>query len=32
VLKAAQIVHEDGIGIPVLLGNKETILGFKRRN
>jgi malate dehydrogenase (oxaloacetate-decarboxylating)(NADP+) len=29
VLKAAQIVHEDGIGIPVLLGNKETILELK---
>jgi malate dehydrogenase (oxaloacetate-decarboxylating)(NADP+) len=25
VLKAAQIVHEDGIGIPVLLGDKEII-------
>lgn len=29
VLKAAQIVHEDGIGVPVLLGNKETILELK---
>ena len=26
VLKAAQIVHEEGIGIPVLLGRKEIIL------
>ena len=25
VLKAAQIVHEEGIGFPVLLGNKEII-------
>jgi malate dehydrogenase (oxaloacetate-decarboxylating)(NADP+) len=25
VLKAAQIVHEEGMGIPVLLGNKEII-------
>jgi len=25
VLRAAQIVHEEGIAIPVLLGNKETI-------
>ena len=25
VLKAAQIVHEDGIAIPILLGRKETI-------
>ena len=25
VLKAAQIVHEDGIGIPILLGDKEVI-------
>jgi malate dehydrogenase (oxaloacetate-decarboxylating)(NADP+) len=29
VLKAAQIVYEDGIGIPVLLGNKEIILELK---
>jgi malate dehydrogenase (oxaloacetate-decarboxylating)(NADP+) len=29
VLKAAQIVHEDGIGIPVLLGSRETILELK---
>ncbi len=26
VLKAAQIVHDEGIGIPVLLGRKEIIL------
>lgn len=26
VLKAAQIVHDDGLGHPVLLGNRETIL------
>lgn len=26
VLKAAQIVHDDGIAIPVLLGNRETIM------
>jgi len=26
VLKAAQIVHEEGIGIPVLLGRKDMIL------
>ncbi len=30
VLKAAQIVHEEGIAIPVLLGNKETISELKR--
>jgi malate dehydrogenase (oxaloacetate-decarboxylating)(NADP+) len=29
VLKAAQIVLEEGIGIPILLGNKETILELK---
>ncbi len=29
VLKAAQIVMEEGIGKPVLLGNKETILELK---
>jgi malate dehydrogenase (oxaloacetate-decarboxylating)(NADP+) len=28
VLKAAQIVYEEGIGIPVLLGRKEVIKGF----
>ena len=25
ILKAAQIIHEEGIGIPILLGKKETI-------
>jgi malate dehydrogenase (oxaloacetate-decarboxylating)(NADP+) len=29
VLKAAQIVYEEGIGIPILLGNKDTILELK---
>ncbi|MGV7107218.1 NADP-dependent malic enzyme [Flavobacterium sp. U410] len=29
VLKAAQIVYEEGIGIPVLLGNKEMIQELK---
>jgi malate dehydrogenase (oxaloacetate-decarboxylating)(NADP+) len=29
VLKAAQIVHEEGIGFPILLGNREHILGLK---
>ncbi len=29
VLKAAQIVMEEGIGFPILLGNKETILELK---
>ena len=29
VLKAAQIVHEEGIGLPILLGNKEVILELK---
>lgn len=29
VLKAAQIVYEEGIGHPILLGNKETILDLK---
>jgi malate dehydrogenase (oxaloacetate-decarboxylating)(NADP+) len=29
VLKAAQIVYEDGIGFPILLGNKEIILELK---
>jgi malate dehydrogenase (oxaloacetate-decarboxylating)(NADP+) len=28
VLKAAQIVQEEGIGIPILLGNKEIILSL----
>ena len=30
VLKAAQIVHDEGIGIPILLGDKETILELKK--
>lgn len=30
VLKAAQIVHEEGIAIPVLLGNKEIIVELMR--
>lgn len=29
VLKAAQIVHEEGIGFPILLGNKEIIMELK---
>lgn len=29
VLKAAQIAHEEGIAIPVLLGNREVILELK---
>ncbi|RAR71766.1 NADP-dependent malic enzyme [Flavobacterium aciduliphilum] len=29
VLKAAQIVHEEGIGLPILLGKKEEILELK---
>ncbi|SFU57592.1 malate dehydrogenase (oxaloacetate-decarboxylating)(NADP+) [Pustulibacterium marinum] len=29
VLKAAQIINDEGIGIPVLLGNKERILALK---
>ena len=29
VLKAAQRIYEDGIGIPVLLGNKEVIKALK---
>mgnify|MGYP000884129922 FL=1 len=29
VLKAAQIVFEEGIGMPILLGNKEVILELK---
>lgn len=29
VLKAAQIVHEEGIGFPILLGNRDTILELK---
>ncbi len=30
VLKAAQIVHEETIGVPVLLGNEETIKNLMR--
>ena len=30
VLKAAQIVHEEGIGFPILLGNKEIVLELKK--
>ena len=30
VLKAAQIVHEEGIGYPILLGSKEVILELKK--
>lgn len=29
VLKAAQIVHDEGIGIPILLGDREIILELK---
>ena len=29
VLKAAQIVYEEGIGLPILLGDKEVILELK---
>ena len=29
VLKAAQIVHDEGIGFPILLGNREIILELK---
>jgi malate dehydrogenase (oxaloacetate-decarboxylating)(NADP+) len=29
VLKAAQIAHEEGIAKPILLGNREVILGLK---
>ncbi|MCL4125074.1 UNVERIFIED_CONTAM: hypothetical protein GTU68_016585 [Idotea baltica] len=29
VLKAAQIVYDEGIGTPILLGRKETIIGLK---
>ena len=29
VLKAAQIVHEEGIGFPILLGDKDVILELK---
>ncbi|TLP82276.1 NADP-dependent malic enzyme [Maribacter sp. ACAM166] len=30
VLKAAQIVHEEGIAVPILLGRKDVILEFKK--
>lgn len=30
VLKAAQIAHEEGIAIPILLGNKEVIIELKK--
>ena len=30
VLKAAQIVYEEGIGVPILLGNMEIILELKK--
>src|SRR5690554_142065 len=30
VLKAAQIAHEEGIALPILLGNKEVILELKQ--
>ena len=30
VLKAAQIVHDEKIGIPILLGDKDTILELKK--
>ncbi|MBP6181058.1 NADP-dependent malic enzyme [Flavobacterium sp.] len=30
VLKAAQIVYDEGIAIPILLGNKETIVELKK--
>lgn len=30
VLKAAQVVHDEGIGIPILLGYKERILELKK--
>lgn len=32
VLKAAQIVAEEGLAIPILLGNKETIQKIKEEN
>ncbi|PKA83254.1 allosteric NADP-dependent malic enzyme [Ulvibacter sp. MAR_2010_11] len=31
VLKAAQIVHEEGIGFPILLGRKEVILDLMQQ-
>lgn len=30
VLKAAQIAHEEGIALPILLGNKDVILELKK--
>jgi malate dehydrogenase (oxaloacetate-decarboxylating)(NADP+) len=30
VLRSAQIVHEEGIAMPVLLGNKEDVLALKK--
>lgn len=30
VLKAAQIVSEEGIGVPILLGKKDIILELKK--
>jgi malate dehydrogenase (oxaloacetate-decarboxylating)(NADP+) len=30
VLKAAQIVYEEGIGFPILLGKKDVIIGLKK--
>lgn len=30
VMKAAQIVHDEGIAIPILLGNREIIEGLKK--
>jgi malate dehydrogenase (oxaloacetate-decarboxylating)(NADP+) len=30
VLKAAQVVYEEGIGFPILLGKKDIILGLKK--
>jgi malate dehydrogenase (oxaloacetate-decarboxylating)(NADP+) len=30
VLKAAQIVHDEGIGYPILLGDRETIIELKK--
>ncbi len=30
VLRSAQIVHEEGIAMPILLGNKEDVLALKK--
>lgn len=30
VLRSAQIVHEEGIALPILLGNKEDVLALKK--